>query len=358
MLDKSFQNIINRYKRVRSFRQLNETYKNHYALMGLGNHSLNNILPVIQYLQIPLKYIYCTSRKKAELIEQKYRGVKGTHSLQEILEDDSIKGVFVATSPESHFEIAQEVLNSRKALFIEKPPCKDSKQLDYLIDLANRQTENNVVVGLQKRFAPCTQILKKELKKNARVHSYHYRYLTGLYPEGDPVLDLFIHPIDHVNALFGKSQIKSITFIQGQSNGRISIFLVLEHENITGQLELSTCYSWQGCKDELEINTSKGIYSLDKMSSLVFSPKQQSVMGIPLEKVYRKSQHRVILYETNQAIPIIANNAILSQGYFPEVKAFVDLVEKNKKTGNAGKLSSLKDTYHILDEIRKMSRHS
>lgn len=81
-------NIISRYKSMRSMRELCHTYTQQYALVGLGSHCANNLLPVIQYLQLPLKYICCTSEKKAELISQKYKGVKGTTSLQDILSPD------------------------------------------------------------------------------------------------------------------------------------------------------------------------------------------------------------------------------------------------------------------------------
>ena len=48
-------NIIGRYKRIRSMRELCHTYTRQYALVGLGNHCADNLLPVIQYLQLPLK---------------------------------------------------------------------------------------------------------------------------------------------------------------------------------------------------------------------------------------------------------------------------------------------------------------
>lgn len=354
MIDSSIQFLINRYKQMRSRSLLCETYKKQYALVGLGNHSLSNLLPVIQHLQMPLKYICCTSKEKAELTGQKYVGVKGTHSLREILEDRDVAGVIVATSPSTHFTIASEVLNASKSLFIEKPPCENTKELNALLNLSRQhQGKANIVVGLQKRFAPCTHLLKQAIKQNpSGLHSYHYRYLTGLYPEGDPLLDLFIHPIDHATWLFGKPQVKSISFIEGREKGGLTIFLVLQHENITGLLELSTCYSWQDSRETLEINATKGLYALKQMSKLTFTPRQKSIMGIPLEKVYRKSRHQVVLYETNPAIPVLANNPIVSQGYFAEIKAFANLVEGKSKTPNEGKLDTLKETYRIIDEIK------
>ena len=235
--------IIGRYKNMRSIRELNHIYTQQYALVGLGNHCVSNLLPVIQYLQLPLKYICCTSEKKAGLISQKYKGVKGTTSLQDILNDDTVSGVFVAANPHSHFHIANEVIKAGKSLFIEKPPCENERELKSLTDTVKLYGSQHIVVGLQRRFAPATQILQKQLRIGGERH-YHYRYLTGLYPEGDAMLDLFIHPLDYVTFLFGKARVKAAEEMCSK-DGAQTLFIVLEHQGITGMLELSTDYSWQ-----------------------------------------------------------------------------------------------------------------
>ena len=105
-------NVIGRYKRMRNMRDLSLIYTRQYALVGLGSHCVANLLPVIHHLQLPLKYICCTSERKAELISGKYKGVKGTASLQEILDDDTVSGVFVAANPHAHFQLASEVVKA------------------------------------------------------------------------------------------------------------------------------------------------------------------------------------------------------------------------------------------------------
>ena len=120
------QAAINRYKRMRTERFLRQTYQYQYAFVGMGQHSLTNLYPVLHYLGLPLKYICVTSGRKAKLIEQKYPHVIATTSLDEILNDKAVKGVFVSASPSAHFSIASQVLQSRKSLFIEKPPLPDT----------------------------------------------------------------------------------------------------------------------------------------------------------------------------------------------------------------------------------------
>ena len=100
------QQLIERYKRIRTERFLAQTYQYSYAFLGMGQHSLTNLYPVLHYLGVPLKYICVTSERKARLIERKFPHVKATTSLDMILNDDEVKGVFVSASPSAHFSIA------------------------------------------------------------------------------------------------------------------------------------------------------------------------------------------------------------------------------------------------------------
>lgn len=348
----AIQTVINRYKQMRSKRFLENIYEQQYALVGIGKHSLNNLLPVIQHLQLPLKYICCTSAEKAKTIQRKYIGIRGTNSLSEILTDKNVKGVFVSTTPRTHFSIASEVLKSGKSLFIEKPPCESSQQLNALTDKIKLYGAEHVVVGLQRRFSPCTYILQNRLRKDT-VHSYHYRYLTGLYPEGDALLDLFIHPIDYVIFLFGAAQIKAVETIKSFHNGGITLFLILQHRHLSGTLELSTDYSWQTAQDLFDINTSKGIYSLNRMEVVDFTPKHSSVAGIPLEKVFKNNTSTINLYGRNGFIPTMENNQIYSQGFYSEIETFANIVEHKIKDAHISDFDSLKNTYRLMDEIRE-----
>ena len=346
------EELIAHYKSRRSRRELHCIYTRRYALVGLGGHCVSNLLPVIQHLQLPLKYICCTSREKAELISRKYKDVIGTTSLQALLQDEEIAGIFVAAHPNAHFQIASAVLKARKALFIEKPPCRSKKELEILIELARQAKTTIVVVGLQRRFAPATEILQKRLRKE-KVHHYHYRYLTGLYPEGDALLDLFIHPLDYVVFLFGKAKLKAMERVE-QGGGQ-TLFLILEHHKVMGVLEVSTDYSWQEAQELLSVNTEQGIYRLNNLERLDFVPKRSAVLGIPLEKVLQSRTSVVNLYGRNAFLPTTADNQLVSQGFFSEIRTFADKVEhqSKKRKSSASDLECIQDTYWLISEIRE-----
>ena len=333
--------LISRYKRLRSEAYLKETYAGPYAFVGMGGHSLANLYPVIHYLQIPLKYICVTSPGKAELIEKKFPGVKAVTDLDAVLADPEVKGVFVAASPKAHFGIAKKVLESGKALFIEKPPCGNSAELETLISL----DKGIAVAGLQKRYAPAVKMLKSKLAKETLL-SYDLHYCTGAYPEGDAVLDLYIHPLDLVCHLFGEAEVLACS-----PAGKDSFVLMLKHKGVTGTLELSTAYSWKDACEVLKVNTGHGLYTLNQMEELTVDIRAGVIAGIPLEKAgLGKTVHRV-LYAHNPFSPVLTENQVYIQGYFDEIRSFALRVE-GKKAEALSDLDSLKDTYRLLDALK------
>ena len=341
------QQLINRYKRLRMERYLGQTCQYAYAFVGMGQHSLTNLYPVLHYLGVPLKYVCVTSERKVRQIERKYPHVKATTSLDAILGDDTVKGIFVSASPSAHFSIASQVLKSGKSLFLEKPPCKTLAELETLIDLHRLHRSPVAMVGLQKRYAPIVQILRKHLVKE-RLVNYDFHYLSGAYPEGDALLDLFIHPIDLVTFLFGKPDILAC-----QKVGKGSFILMLRHPHIVGTLELSTAYTWTAAEESLKVCTAKGIYRLSQMDELTFEQKPSPILGIPVEKLRACNKAVEYLYARNNLIPTLSNNQIYSQGYFCEIQAFISSIEHSHSCVLSD-ISSVKPTYETLLRISKI----
>ena len=339
------QEFINRYKRMRTERFLRQTYQYQYAFVGMGQHSLTNLYPVLHYLGVPLKYICVTSERKAQLIKQKYPCVKVTTSLDEILKDEAIKGVFVSASPSAHFSVASQVLQSGKSLFIEKPPCQSLEELDLLIDLQRLHGSPVAMVGLQKRYAPAIQLLRKRLRKEHLIN-YDLHYITGAYPEGDALLNLYIHPLDLVCHLFGKPEIIAIRQV-----AKNSYILMLQHPHIVGTLELSNAYTWTAAEESLKVCTHSGVYTLSQMEELTFSPTSSTAFGIPMEKLRPRHETKELLFLRNNFMPILANNQVYTQGYHSEIVAFVEAIE-NRHSDILTPLSSLKTIYETILKIQ------
>lgn len=340
--------LINRYKSRRSRQWLADVYSGSYAFVGIGNHSIMNLYPVLQYLQVPVKYICCTSADKLSLIENKYHGTRATTSLDQILDDREVCGVFVSASPRSHRSISSKVLARGKSLFVEKPICHTLEELCGLEDLAATYGAKVAMVGMQKRYAPASRLLSDGLRRCVPI-SYNYRYTTGLYPEGDVLAELFIHPLDYVMFLFGEADVVSCRCIRSDDGG-VTYLLLLQHEKVAGVLELSSAYTWADAQETLTVNTRKGTYTLHQMEGLKFQPRPAAFCGIPIEKVLPRGNAETRLYERNNFIPSLVNNQIYSQGYYSEIKAFVDANEREGSVSSA--ICDLFPTYRLMEKLR------
>lgn len=64
--------------------------------------------------------------------------IQCTHNKSDIIQDPAIQAVFVVTPADTHFQIASDVLQNGKHVFIEKPVTTKTRDLEALIALANK----------------------------------------------------------------------------------------------------------------------------------------------------------------------------------------------------------------------------
>lgn len=332
-----------RWRSQRNKKMLQSSYSAKYAFVGVGSHAMQNLYPILQYIGIQLKYICCKSKDKLAPIERRF-GVIATTSLDVILNDNEVKGVFVCTSPQLHYDICLRVIASGKYLFVEKPPCRSLAQLESLVTADEQQ---KTMVGMQKRYSPLIETLKRRLHKN-EVLSYTMTYQTGGYPEGEQITDLFIHPVDLVIYLFGN--VEKVLLQRVYQKRTITVQALLSHGSVKGFIGLSTAYSWTNPEELLRVNTSAGEFRVDKMERLHYYPHPKTIGGIPLEKLGSFTAAEYILTGRNNFNPLIINNQLYTQGFFSEIKAFVDMVEYSGN--NISPLSSMRNTYRILDYMK------
>ncbi len=343
MISKYF---INKYKSLRKQSYLNKivSYQYKYAFIGAGSHSIANLYPCIKYLNVPLKYICTRNKKNAVAMAAGFIGCSGTDDMNSILNDEEIKGVFICTQASSHYELTKKCLQANKNVFVEKPICFS---LEELKDLIKIQANNICMTGLQRRFSVINRSL---VDQKLQTQHYHYRYLTGAYPDGDLAYELFIHPIDNVVQLFGNAVVSQITKIKAGDNATYFIHLLHNHK-IMGALELSTNYTWSSAAEFLEINTEKEIFQCHYPNRLTGIKKTQTLLNIPVEKIFHKPITQNIYFDNSGFSPILNNNNLFVQGFYGEIEHFVASTEENKKD-EFTHLNSLLNTYAVLDQIK------
>jgi predicted dehydrogenase len=72
-------------------------------------------------------------------LHQRYPGARTTRILDDVLADDSVDAVVIATPVPTHYELARRALEADKHVFVEKPPAMRGAELEDLCDLAEER---------------------------------------------------------------------------------------------------------------------------------------------------------------------------------------------------------------------------
>lgn len=109
------------------------------ALIGFGLSGRVFHAPIIAGMpEFNLARIYTTNPESIRAISKRYPKAAIVQDVGEIMKDESIELVVVASPNTSHFNIAKEALISEKHVIVEKPFTVNSKEADNLIALAER----------------------------------------------------------------------------------------------------------------------------------------------------------------------------------------------------------------------------
>jgi virulence factor len=339
------QRVISLYKKKKKEQFLSgpSGFKKQYAFIGTGSHAIQNLYPCLGFMGVPLRTVVSRDGISAKQMASRFDHCKSSDNINSIITDPAIAGVFVCTDPGQHFEITKALLAANKHVFVEKPPCQTRQELEELVAL---QKNLVAVTGLQKRCSDINQVLTKKIKLPC---TYSCRYLFGAYTEGDPVTDLFIHPIDNLVQLFGDAvpaNISKVTTGQG-----VTFFVTLHHSNsVKGILEISTAYTWSAAVDHLEINTPGEIFKAEYPGQLKSLVKPRHILNVPFDKVFKNAAVEKIYLNNNSAVPSMEYNPLSTAGFYNELKAFTGAVEKD--ANDLPGFSSLLNTYTILEALK------
>jgi predicted dehydrogenase/threonine dehydrogenase-like Zn-dependent dehydrogenase len=169
------------------------------GLVGAGAFARRTLLPALQAERAELVAVATGSGLSAADVASRFGFARAAASAEEILADDSIDAVVVATRHSSHASLAAAVLRAGKAVFVEKPLALDERGLDDVIDAL--AAGGLLAVGFNRRHAPLTARLRKELDASGGPHTLLARVNAGPLPD-----DHWLHdPEDGGGRLLGEA---------------------------------------------------------------------------------------------------------------------------------------------------------
>lgn len=343
--------LLNRFNTHRKEKLLNAPLfhtEKQYAFVGVGMHSLTNLYPILRHFGISLRYIHTRQSSWQQQMTHWFPNCRFTNNLQEIIDDVNVAGVFVCTKADAHFGILTSLLQSNKAIFVEKPPCHDLRQLQQLIQI---NPQAICKVGLQRRYWPGNRFVTRKV---SNAGSYTYQFHVGPYLQGDTYTELFIHAFDFCQHLFGNYTVQS--FSKHQDKSGITAQLHVKHDKqITGLIELSTQHSWNDPQEVLQVNTPEEHLSVRYPILVEGTRKPQRILNIPTERLLQQPVVRKTYFSTGQFIaPVLELNTLVLQGFYRELETFIQLAE-GKRSGEvhvSNDLPGLAPIYGIIETLR------
>jgi predicted dehydrogenase/threonine dehydrogenase-like Zn-dependent dehydrogenase len=131
------------------------------ALIGAGAFARGTLIPVLKETGARLVAVASAGGLTAADVAARFGFERAATSADEILDDDAIGVVVIATRHPSHAGLAAAALRAGKAVFVEKPLALSKEQLQDVEDALS--AESILMVGFNRRFAPLVQRLQKEL---------------------------------------------------------------------------------------------------------------------------------------------------------------------------------------------------
>lgn len=185
------------------------------CVVGLGRAGHFHLTSIKQSDSLSLHSVVDTNGKLAKDVAEEYNCQWST-TLPELLEDDALEAVVVASPTDAHFEYIKQALQAGKHVFTEKPVGHTVAEINTCFDLA---TEHNraLHLGFQRRLDKNFMALKRRLpelgaarivKASSRDNpkpSYAYLSISG-----NIFHDMLIHDFDMLMFLFGAKVPESV----------------------------------------------------------------------------------------------------------------------------------------------------
>lgn len=223
----------------------------------------------------------------------------------QILNDPEITGVHIATSNETHYEIAIKAIASGKHVLLEKPMCLNSSDAFKLARCAEKNS-SILLIGHIFRFNnginKIKELLEKKQISETRYIEMKWTSLIPPPPGRDVIFDLAPHPIDILNHIFEEwptqVYVKALSYERKSFGLEEAAFATFSFPH---NIIVSVMMSWihHGPRERTIIITSKN-------NTIRVDAVDQEIT------VYEKGQSREILVDRNNTIEAEINHFVES----------------------------------------------
>jgi predicted dehydrogenase/threonine dehydrogenase-like Zn-dependent dehydrogenase len=152
------------------------------GLIGAGDYARAMLLPHFRNEKAEFVSVATATGVTAKNIAQQFGFAYAVSSADDILADDNINLVVIATRHDTHTDLARRALEAGKDVFVEKPLAMNDAELDAVIAAAE-SSKGRLTIGFNRRFSPAALAAKKFFEQAEAPLSILYRVNAGRIPK-------------------------------------------------------------------------------------------------------------------------------------------------------------------------------
>ena len=138
------------------------------AIIGCGNFAFSNIAYYINKFQkLRIRSVLDKSINRAASLANHYSSYRFTDQINDLVSDDGIKLVYIASNHASHCEYAVKCIEAGKDVHIEKPHVVNEEQLNLLLSTMKAHPSSRVFLGFNRPRSPLFLRLLSEINKQS-----------------------------------------------------------------------------------------------------------------------------------------------------------------------------------------------
>ena len=151
------------------------------GMVGAGDYARRMLLPHFRAEGVEFVSIATASGVSARDVGGRYGFARFVSGADEVLADEGLNLVVVATRHDSHAELARRALERGLDVFVEKPLALNDEELGAVLEAAARSA-GRLTVGFNRRFSPHARAAKEFFAGRRSPLSILYRVNAGRVP--------------------------------------------------------------------------------------------------------------------------------------------------------------------------------
>lgn len=264
------------------------------GLIGTGNFVRSTLIPALKSIgSVKLKGLASATGMNAKVYAGKHEFEYCTTDYNDILNDETINAVIIATRHDLHSRLVVEALQANKSVLVEKPLALFEDEVKKIIDVWKNGGQK-LLVGFNRRFSPFTIKVKEFFKNRIGPIVINYRINAGFVPKeswvhdpdegGGRIIGEVCHFVDLLQFFVSDEPVKiyaetmsdNVTF----TNDNINIHIKFKDGSI-GTITYIACGDKSFAKERIEVFGDGKVAVIDDFKSgvLVKNGKSTKIKG-------------------------------------------------------------------------------